>query len=251
MRRALGRTGTRSSKHLSNENRFIMPRLLRCREIRGIRSLSSANATPKPNSVEENEKLFRARQNGSDIRGIAIEGVLNEPVSLTPGLVFFIGQAFAQWVCARLASKGSSSGGKPLGISVGSDPRISGPLLEAALIAGLSSGGASRVDSFGLATTPCMFYSIKFDEAATYQGAIMLTASHMPFNSNGLKFFTLDGGLEKTDIATLLQMAAKACSNAGVLAGDPMSEGGHVIRSALMTTPSKVGSNNFLPEYSR
>ena len=42
-----------------------------------------------------------------------------------------------------------------------------------------------------------------------YDGAIMLTASHMPFNSNGLKFFTADGGLEKNDISEILQLATQ------------------------------------------
>jgi phosphomannomutase len=39
-------------------------------------------------------------------------------------------------------------------------------------------------------------------------GAIMLTASHLPFNRNGLKFFTAQGGLNKGDIAALLDLAA-------------------------------------------
>jgi phosphomannomutase len=47
-----------------------------------------------------------------------------------------------------------------------------------------------QVDVFGLATTPCMFYSIL---AEGYTGAVMLTASHMPWNANGLKFFTAVG----------------------------------------------------------
>ena len=45
--------------------------------------------------------------------------------------------------------------------------------------------------------------------AGGYDGSIMLTASHMPFNSNGLKFFTADGGLEKGDITELLQRATQ------------------------------------------
>jgi phosphomannomutase len=40
------------------------------------------------------------------------------------------------------------------------------------------------------------------------QGAIMLTASHLPFNRNGLKFFTAQGGLGKPDITALLDLAA-------------------------------------------
>eukprot|EP00955_Chlamydomonas_euryale_P115132 366331-Chlamydomonas_euryale.AAC.18 len=39
------------------------------------------------------------------------------------------------------------------------DPRISGPMMEAALVSGIASTGA-HVDTFGIATTPCMFYSI-------------------------------------------------------------------------------------------
>ncbi|MEI6063305.1 MAG: phosphomannomutase/phosphoglucomutase, partial [Pseudanabaena sp. ELA748] len=40
-------------------------------------------------------------------------------------------------------------------------------------------------------------------------GAIMLTASHLPFNRNGLKFFTTQGGLEKKDITDILNFAEK------------------------------------------
>lgn len=54
--------------------------------------------------------------------------------------------------------------------------------MESALVAGLVAGGAGEVHVFGLATTPCMFYSIVKDG---YAGAIMITASHMPWNANG------------------------------------------------------------------
>ena len=40
-----------------------------------------------------------------------------------------------------------------------------------------------------------------------FDGAIMLTASHLPWNRNGMKFFTRDGGLEKSDIAAILASA--------------------------------------------
>jgi len=42
-----------------------------------------------------------------------------------------------------------------------------------------------------------------------YDGAIMLTASHLPSNRNGLKFFTAKGGLESADITAILAGAAK------------------------------------------
>lgn len=178
-------------------------------------------------------KRFRRLQNGSDVRGIAIDGVPNEPISLTPGIAFFIGKAFSQW----LASRRDRSSDRPMRVSLGRDPRISGPMLEAALVAGLASGGA-EVDLFGIATTPCMFYSIQ--ATGRYDGAIMLTASHMPFNSNGLKFFTADGGLEKADITELLQRATQACGEAGVLVGEPLSETAHLLTSSLSVDPDKV-----------
>lgn len=37
----------------------------------------------------------------------------------------------------------------------------------------------------------------------------MITASHLPFNRNGIKFFTKDGGLEKADIADILDIASR------------------------------------------
>ena len=40
-----------------------------------------------------------------------------------------------------------------------------------------------------------------------YDGAIMLTASHLPYNRNGMKFFIKSGGLEKNDISDILSRA--------------------------------------------
>ena len=83
-------------------------------------------------------------------------------------------------------------------MAVGSDPRVSGGAIVAAFAAGAASRGASVVDA-GLSTTPAMFMStilpdLKFD------GAVMATASHLPYNRNGLKFFVAEGGLDKGDI---------------------------------------------------
>lgn len=91
------------------------------------------------------------------VPSIFSSGVPNEPVTLTPGIAFFIGHAFAQWLRSRApADKGAEFVPR---VSLGRDPRISGPMLEAAIVAGLASAGA-EVDTFGIATTPCMFYSI-------------------------------------------------------------------------------------------
>jgi phosphomannomutase len=57
-----------------------------------------------------------------------------------------------------------------------------------------------------MASTPAMFMSIVYPETA-FDGSCMITASHLPFNRNGLKFFAADGGLDKPDITRILELA--------------------------------------------
>ena len=146
---------------------------------------------------------FMKLQNGSDIRGIASEGVEGENVNLTPQIAKQIGYAFANWL-----AKKTSCQTKDLKIGVGRDSRITGPDLASALMEGIIFAGASVVDC-GMATTPSMFMSIVFKETA-FTGSAMITASHLPFNRNGIKFFNKDGGLEHDDITEILSEAEKA-----------------------------------------
>jgi phosphomannomutase len=139
-------------------------------------------------------------QNGSDIRGIALDGVANESVNLTPAVAEILGRAFALW----LAQKVNKSNDR-LTVSIGRDSRLSGPAIMQAAIEGITSVGTQIVD-VGMASTPAMFMSTIVPEFAC-DGAIMLTASHLPFNRNGFKFFTNRGGLEKQDISDILALA--------------------------------------------
>lgn len=139
-------------------------------------------------------------QNGSDIRGVASEGVAGESVNLTEEACLKIGGAFALWL-RRKTGKNAQN----LTVGIGRDSRISGPSLEAAVAKGLSANGVSVVRC-GMATTPAMFMSIVF-EKTRFDGAVMITASHLPFNRNGLKFFDADGGLEHDDITDILETA--------------------------------------------
>ena len=133
---------------------------------------------------------WKKLQNGSDIRGVAIAGVPNEDVNLTPEIAKILGQAFAIWLSQKLNKPTSD-----LLISVGRDSRLSGAELMQAVMEGINSLG-SQVYDFAIASTPAMFMSTITDGFCC-DGAIMLTASHLPFNRNGLKFFTSQGGLEK------------------------------------------------------
>ena len=156
-------------------------------------------------------------QNGSDIRGVASESIEEQPVTLTDPIVRSIGCAFAQWLAKRVDKPAQQ-----LKISVGHDSRISANQVKTAIFQGLISAGASGFDC-GLASTPAMFMSTVFEDYQ-FDGAMMLTASHLPFNRNGVKFFLREGGLEKRDITEILTLAA----NIGELTGAPVVTPPHI-----------------------
>ena len=141
---------------------------------------------------------WKKLQNGSDIRGVAMEGVEGQSVNLTPEAVRSIASAFAAYLQAKLHKTS-------LRVALGRDSRLTGETLLSAAAEGILALGADATD-FGLASTPSMFMCT-VAEGYGYDGSIMLTASHLPKNRNGMKFFTADGGLEKGDIAEILRLA--------------------------------------------
>ena len=144
---------------------------------------------------------WMALKSGSDVRGTAIgEGTL-----LTEDVARALGRAFAE----RL-SKEKDKPVADVTISLGRDSRITGPALLEAVSDGIRCTGASVMD-FGMCTTPAMFMST-ITPGFEPDGAIMITASHHPWNKNGLKFFTNRGGLEGKEIAELLQSAREPVS---------------------------------------
>ncbi|MBN2795646.1 MAG: phosphomannomutase/phosphoglucomutase [Clostridia bacterium] len=147
---------------------------------------------------------FLNLQNGSDIRGIALESVPGEHVNFTTDHVKYIAYAFALWLSQKT---GMST--EALNISVGMDSRLSGPDLQEAIVNSLSALGVTTY-TCGIASTPSMFMSTKFRKH-NCDGAIMITASHLPYNRNGMKFFTRNSGLDKPDIKMILESAESLC----------------------------------------
>ena len=139
-------------------------------------------------------------QNGSDIRGVALEGIEGQHVNLTEVVCGNIGRGFALWLIQKTGKK------EGLRVAVGRDSRLSGETLCTWLCSALVHQGICVTD-FGMASTPAMFMST-VTEGHAYDGSIMITASHLPFNRNGFKFFTKDGGLESGDIKAILAYAA-------------------------------------------
>ena len=108
-----------------------------------------------------------------------VRGVAN--LELTPKIAYDLGRAGAFVLSDFLKHKSK--------ILIGKDTRISGDLLEAALISGICSVGVD-VDLVGVIPTPGIAYLTKKNN---YDAGIMISASHNPFYDNGIKFFNKNG----------------------------------------------------------
>ncbi|RJP30949.1 MAG: phosphoglucosamine mutase [Phycisphaerales bacterium] len=110
------------------------------------------------------------------MKGVSgIRGVVGQ--TLTEELAVNAGRAFAAYLGGR---------GK---VVIGRDSRESGPLFQAAVMKGLTTGGIDVVD-LGLATTPTV--GVMVTELAA-DGGVVITASHNPIEYNGIKFLTRRG----------------------------------------------------------
>src|SRR5256886_17665726 len=110
-----------------------------------------------------------------------IRGVANEE-PLTPDLAFGVGRQL-------VATLQVDHGVDRARLVIGRDTRRSGPLLEAALIAGVLSAGADCY-SVGELPTPGIALLTRRLEA---HGGIVLSASHNQFEDNGIKLFSSEG----------------------------------------------------------
>ncbi|KRM18371.1 phosphoglucosamine mutase [Ligilactobacillus hayakitensis DSM 18933 = JCM 14209] len=109
-----------------------------------------------------------------------VRGIANE--TLSPELAFKLGR-YGGYVLTQHAES------KPARVLVARDTRISGQMLEQALIAGLLSVGI-EVFSLGVMTTPGVAYLVRMQGA---DAGVMISASHNPAQDNGIKFFGGDG----------------------------------------------------------
>lgn len=107
-----------------------------------------------------------------------VRGVANQ--ELTPELAYKIGR------CGGYVLTGQAKQPK---VVIGRDTRISGPMLEAALVAGLLSIGADVI-RLGVVSTPAVAYLTRKLGA---DAGVMISASHNPVQDNGIKFFGGDG----------------------------------------------------------
>jgi len=160
------------------------------------------------------DNFYKNLKSGTDIRGVAVDGVPNEPLTLSDEVTYKIAQGFAQWLFDEFGRK------EDFTVAVGHDSRISANRLKNVFIESLISAGMSVKDC-GLSSTPAMFMTtVDFGCDA----AVEITASHHPFNKNGFKFFVRKGGLEASDIEKILKYAQDNVSYEAPQQGDVEEE---------------------------
>ena len=183
-------------------------------------------------------------KSGTDIRGVASD-LGGKTVNLTEQAVYDITAAFIVWYINKYEKNSAE-----MNVAVGHDSRITGEKIAAKVKEALINAGVSVIDC-GLASTPAMFMTTVDLNA---DAAIQITASHHPFDRNGLKFFTPDGGLDSEDISDIVKLADNGeeiiCNRAGVtMLYDYMSEYAARLRKMICDAVGKKEEDKPLDGY--
>jgi phosphoglucosamine mutase len=117
----------------------------------------------------------------------------DEPI--TPQTVLKLG-----WAAGRVFAKGNTDHAKVL---IGKDTRVSGYLLESALEAGLSAAGVD-IRLLGPMPTPAIAYLTRTARASA---GVVISASHNPFEDNGIKFFSAEGTKLPDEVENAIELA--------------------------------------------
>lgn len=134
-------------------------------------------------------------KSGTDVRGVAVATEKEPEIQLTDDVVKAISGSFIEFLCEK-----TGKSAEKLVVSVGHDSRISAIRIKDAVINEISQMGVN-VFYCSYCSTPAMFMTTV---TRNCDGAIQITASHHPFDRNGLKFFTCDGGLSGDELKSIL-----------------------------------------------
>jgi len=150
-----------------------------------------------------------------------IRGVAN--VDLTPELAVRAGRAAAAVL----------GGGDTARLLIGRDTRLSGPMIEGALVAGITSMGGTAILA-GVVPTPAVSRLVAAAGGVSggpYHGGVVISASHNPYEDNGVKLFGPDGKKLPDDVearveAVMESLGETGVSGAGVGSAEPLSAAG-------------------------
>ncbi|UCB32356.1 phosphoglucosamine mutase [Duffyella gerundensis] len=162
-----------------------------------------------------------------------IRGKVGE-MPITPDFVLKLGWAAGK-VLARHGSKK---------IIIGKDTRISGYMLESALEAGLAAAGLSAAFT-GPMPTPAIAYLTRTFRA---EAGIVISASHNPFDDNGIKFFSAEGTKLPDDVEEAIELEMEkplTCVESAELgrASRIVDAAGRYIEFCKGTFPSELNLN--------
>ena len=137
-------------------------------------------------------------KSGTDVRGVAVATEKYPEIQLTDDVVKYISLSFIKFLSKKTGKKYNN-----LTVSVGHDSRISAERIKNAVISVVSDMGVNVLNCT-YCSTPAMFMTTV---TRNCDGAIQITASHHPYDRNGLKFFTRDGGLSGDELKEILSLA--------------------------------------------
>lgn len=155
---------------------------------------------------------YLALKSGTDVRGVALG--TSAPAELTEYAAARIASAFYLWAKRKL-------GKEKLVVAVGCDSRLTAWPLARAVEKGIMEWGGD-IRFTGYSSTPSMFMLLQDDFGA--DASVMITASHLPKEMNGLKFFLKEGGLEEEEITEILQLASAPFVRTNIAMGEVLSE---------------------------
>ncbi len=163
-----------------------------------------------------------------------VRGTVGE-APITPDFVMRLGYAAGKVLALRAAGAGRPT------VLIGKDTRVSGYMLESALEAGLSSAGVD-VLLVGPMPTPGVAYLTR---ALRLSAGIVISASHNPYQDNGIKFFSADGNkladATESAIEAALDQPLKCKSSAGLGKARRMDDAaGRYIEFCKSTFPAKL-----------
>lgn len=159
--------------------------------------------------------------NGSDIRGIAMEG-LGYEVNLNEESVTMIANGFVSWMKENVTAKTEK-----YTVAIGYDGRLTGESIKQNIADVFVQAGVNVID-VGIATTPSLFMITQYEDYQADAG-IIITASHLPKEYNGMKFFTTEGGLASEDIDFILESGFD-----GEAIVKPEDEQGEIVKKDLI-----------------
>lgn len=177
---------------------------------------SDVDDTNLPPSMSIIRKSIGRLGSGSDIRGTFVKRPISGRMTdlarligqtplpaLTPFAAHCLGYAFATMMKEYQQLQGSED--EELIICIGRDPREHGVVLADSFARGAGGLKGVKVLYTGIATTPALF---EFCRSSLCHGGVMVTASHLPSDRNGFKFFdSHHGGFQKSQIQKMLNIA--------------------------------------------